>query len=306
VPNTGARTLSSTLRAKGVSIVRFVGALLVLLACGAASAAIDTGFESYEGYTGLPGGSALTYGFGNGGQMGWYNPVAGSADAMVYTYAGNALGLPQNPTGEEQFVGELTLPNAAYGRAQHGEAFAMRKYTMSYDICGAFLGDLPSAQYLGSVSLQNSATDRYFIALSKWDDETTCVSWSALFNVFDAAGAALNEQAAAPGFTGLSLYQWYRESITFDLVTNMIVSVSIRNLTTGGATTKASPTGWYLAGGEESMLPLPTGYRLFSGGNTASGGNTLGYDNLVIVPEPGLIGLVVLGGLGVLGLRRRK
>src|SRR5690349_11978910 len=57
------------------------------------------------------------------GQQGWYVPVAGSPDYNAYTYAGNALNLPTNPTGGSQFVGGVSA-GTAFARAQQDVNFA--------------------------------------------------------------------------------------------------------------------------------------------------------------------------------------
>src|SRR5688500_9608107 len=44
-------------------------------------------------YTGSPSGTLLS------GQDGWYNPIKGSTDWNVYTYADNAMGIVANPAG---------------------------------------------------------------------------------------------------------------------------------------------------------------------------------------------------------------
>src|SRR5689334_17783511 len=70
-----------------------------------------TGFENPP-YSGSGAGVILT------GQDGWILP-AGSADQNVYTYAGNALGLPQNPTGGLQFIGQAVATANVFRRGQH-------------------------------------------------------------------------------------------------------------------------------------------------------------------------------------------
>ncbi|MHC4910431.1 MAG: hypothetical protein ACYTF9_11995, partial [Planctomycetota bacterium] len=66
--------------------------------CASASAQYVSGHEA-DTVTGSPEGTVVT------GQDGFYNPVDVSWDGLVYTYDGNALGLPQNPNGGAQFVG---------------------------------------------------------------------------------------------------------------------------------------------------------------------------------------------------------
>jgi hypothetical protein len=262
----------------------------------------STGFEDYDG---SPEGTPLTYGFGGGGQHGWYNPVDGSVDFDVYTYAGNALGFPANPTGEDQFVGAVG-PGGVYGRAQRDHPFGEYTYTIGYDICAGFFGDLPAANNLGSFSLQVSSTDRHFIALNVWDDVNTATNWSAYYMVADEAGTfdAQPGRLAGPEWAGLVLNHWYRQSITFDLLSNQILLVTMKDLHTGDEGSFAPPD-WYLSGGAGGGgRPLPTAFRFFAGGGNP--GNGLGFDNLEVIPEPGLVAFAALGVLGAFGLRRKK
>ena len=69
-------------------------------ACQAASAQFETGFEAPT-YTGSPFGTILN------GQDTFYQPEPGSETFLVYEYAGNSLGLPQNPGGGDQFAAEV-------------------------------------------------------------------------------------------------------------------------------------------------------------------------------------------------------
>lgn len=90
-----------------------------------------------------------------------------------------------------------------------------------------------------------------------------------------------------------------------ELATNQILSVSIQDITAGGATTTAdvSGLGWYLAGGQNNILgkALPTDIRLFTG-NTD---NATGYrSSLTVTPAPS--GLLALGLGGLLASRRRR
>src|SRR5262245_33283646 len=68
-------------------------------------------------YTGSTAGTLLT------GQQGWYVPVAGSPDYNVFTYAGNAPGLPVNTTGGAQFVGGIS-GGTVFARAQQDVNFS--------------------------------------------------------------------------------------------------------------------------------------------------------------------------------------
>src|SRR5205823_7087037 len=162
----------------------------------------------------------------------WYNPVAGSSDYNAYTYAGNALGFPVNPTGGTQFIG-ATGPGTAFARAQHDVDFTtFSAWTVSYDVAHSFLGTLPAAQNLGSSSTQNpAAAPRQIIALHTWTDPTTAATWNAGYNVFDATGTSLGTQSPGAAWNNLLVNHWYREGYTFDLTTNLVLSVSLTGLT---------------------------------------------------------------------------
>jgi hypothetical protein len=266
-----------------------------------ASAQLISNFEP-PAFTGSAGGTLLT------GQQGWYNPVAGSADYNVFTYAGNSLGLPANLTGGTQFVGGASGGGTAFARGQHDVDFSTAPiWTFSYDVAHRYNGTLPSAQNLGSFSMANTATTtfRQLIALHTWVDVNTATSWNAGFNVFDAAGVALGTVSPGTPWNNLALDNWFRESFTVDFSTNMVLSVSLTDLTTGNSNT-FNPTGWFMLGGSAGVAtPLPTSVRLFAGGAL---GNVAGWDNLNVspIPEPSSIALVGAGILGVLARRYRK
>lgn len=279
-------------------------AMLAALAVGAAAQAdLVTGFELGEGYNGSPGGSPLTFGFNGGGQQGWYNPVNGSLDQNVYTYAGNALGFPANPKGGEQFIGMTTGANNAFPRAQHAHDFSTSNvWTISYDFAAKWLGQGASAPNLSSFSLQPSVSNKYFIALNNFMDVNNPNNgWKAEYNVFDANNNPLNNQSPGAAWTNLAVDHWYRQSTTVDFSTNLITEVSLTDLTTN-VTFTANPVGWYMYSGAAGFAPLPTDVRFFEGG---AAGNTMGWDNLrIVVPAPGAAAWIAMGLLTA-GRRRR-
>ncbi|MCC6659326.1 MAG: PEP-CTERM sorting domain-containing protein [Phycisphaerales bacterium] len=257
-------------------------------------------------YAGSNGGTALTNGFGGGGQDGWYNPVSGSTDGVVFTYANNAWGFVTNPTGGAQFAAVRNSGAAGFGRAQHAYAFGNQQYTMAFDICmDRFGGVLPAINNLGSVSLQSSATARFFQTLYTWDDVNTGNAFDGNYVFFNAAGVQQANTLPGPEWDALRLNTWYRQSTTWDFTTNQVLSVSIDNLHDAAAATvvDVSALGWYLAGGAAPTQPLPTDVRFFAGGG-ANNVHIVGFDNFSIVPAPGALALLGLGGL-VAGRRRR-
>lgn len=270
-----------TLRA----VLRGAAAGVLLLACEPAGAQHSSGYEPPT-YAGSAAGTVIT------GQDGFYIPVPDSQEGLVFTYAGNALGLPQNPTGREQFVGvtggDTALP-VPFARAQRNMVYGagVGIWTVSFDIAATYLGILPSADNIGSLSTQVFAapnpSEQTFIALARWSDPATATNWNADYVWFDSAGTQLIEQVADLGFQNLLTNHWYRWCTTFDLDTNEILEVSITDLT-AAITATHNPVGKYMFGGTTgSATGPPSGFRYFAGTNTAgAAGNTLGFDNLSV------------------------
>jgi len=263
-----------------------------LLLLGSAAAAgptpiLMTGFEAPD-YDGSSDGVPVT------DQQGWYIPDAPgsvSVDQFIFTYDGNALGLPANPIGEDQFFGAQTLDqepgNPTFPRGQLNFDWSQSTvWTVSYDFTTAYNGILPALDNISSFSLQDSLVARYFIAVNTWVNPDTATNWDANYIVFDASGVPVDPPGLSPGaaWRNLQVGHWYNESTTFDFDSNTILSVTITDLDTGDSTTFA-PNGWYLAGGAVSRPPLPTALRLFVGGGGAPDGqpgNVGAFDNLEI------------------------
>ena len=269
-----------------------------LWACPAANAGFTTGFEAGT-YNGSPSGVTLN------GQDLFYQPVEGSDSYLVYTYAGNALGFPQNPTGGAQFAGATGHGGAVFARSQRDVSYGdgTGLWSFSFDIAVTYTGELPSAQNIGSFSSQLFPDEATAIALARWSDPDTAANWNADYVWFDAAGGQQIEEVSDPNFQNLQTNHWYRWSTTFDFDSNLITEVSITDLTTNQTFTN-NPVDRYLFGGAAGA-PTPTGFRLFAGA-TGVDGNTLGFDNVMInaVPAPATLALLALTGLA--GRRRRR
>jgi uncharacterized protein (TIGR03382 family) len=131
------------------------------------------------------------------------------------------------------------------------------------------------------------------------------VQYNINYGVFTAAGGTA-PAFLSPGVEWMSVPadHWIRQSTTWDFASNRILSVSIQDLTAGGplTTVDVSGMGWYLAGGLNNVLgkPAPTDIRAFTG----NADNITGWDNITIIPAPGAMALLAMGGL-VLGRRRR-
>ena len=281
--------------------IKVLACLGVGLLVAATNAEWSSGFEPPT-YIGSPAGVDLN------GQDGFYNPSpADSVSFKVYSYAGNALGLPANPFGGEQFVGGTGPGGSIFARSQrdmtYGDGTGL--WTAAFDIAATYTGSGASNQNLGSFSTQPldiyNPTAAAYICLTQWVDINNPTLWDANYVCFDAAGAYVYPAVVPdPAFHNLAIDHWYRWSTTFDFDSNMITEVSIMDLDTGTSATY-NPTGWYLGGGAGGGLAPPNGFRFFAGAADPAG-NTLAFDNLNIVPEPAGMLLLVLAGIG---LRRR-
>jgi len=252
----------------------FAAAALILPPAGAE---YITGFE---GLNGSAAGTVLT------GQDGFYLP-AGSSDFYVFTYPSNALGFPQNPTGENQFIGTRCPAGSIYGRAQRDVSFAeCPSWILYWDFCAAFLGTVPATQNLGSFGIRNEGLAvTHYIHLMTWMDPANPTSFNAFYLAYDAGGTQFAQPGEMPGpeWSDLQLNHWYRAWTRIDLVANMITEVGIIDLATGMTATYA-PTNWYLAGGSAGAAGPPLSIRFFVGGSTE--GNAMGFDNFDVHPEP--------------------
>lgn len=278
----------------GLIVSSIAGAL-----CGTAQAQLISGFELPE-FSGTAGGSSFV------GVQGWYQPVPTGIEESVYTYSGNALGFAQNPVGGNQFIGGSSQGSPLFARAQKNFDYGSGAHTIAYDMAANFNGVGDSALNLSSVSLTSefgaAGSFKSFIALNNFVDLTNpAAGFKAEFNVFDSTGAATNNLSPGAAWQNLDTNHWYRQLIDFDFATNRITSVTILDLTSGMSTT-ANPDGWYLTGGASSTLDLPDGFRFFIGG---ANGNSMGWDNIYVVPAPASL-LAFAGLAGVAGVRRRR
>ncbi len=251
--------------------------VLAVIASGA-NAQLTADFES-PAFSGSADGVLVS------GQQGWYLPaVAGAIDQLVYSYAGNVLGIAANPTGGEQFMAGHSLGGTSLARAQHDFDFSTANvWTLSHDFACAYDGIVPLTPNLASFSLNHPSLAsgyKQYIALHNFmDTNDATLGWKLEFNISDAAGVALANQSPGPEFTNLLYNHWYRESVTVDFSTNRITSISLTDLTTNIAVT-ATPD-WYVSGGAASTLPLPPSVRCFAGGATA--GSIAAFDNISVV-----------------------
>ncbi len=244
----------------------------VLTLVGAAFAQYDTGFETSDGISASPGGTALT------GQDGFFLPSG--IDYWAMTYAGNAFGFSQNPQGGSQFAVGQGMASPDFSRAQRVITWPAPRAIMEYDVACQYIG-LPglASNNIGSFSLQpypGSASALHLFTFANVLDPT---SWQAGYLGYDANGVAMVAPGAIPGpeWENLSMNHWYRLETKVDFTTNQITEASITDLTTN-ITATASLTGVYLEGGAGGGRPVPTAFRIFSGGSLE--GNVLAFDNM--------------------------
>ncbi len=248
-----------------------IGALMLV-----ATAAIAQYSTDLEALNAAPGGVILT------GQDGWTLPAA-SVDWRVYTYAGNTLALPPNPTGGAKFAGGTSQGGTSYARAEHPlTPGAIPQWQASYDFAATFLGTPPATQNLGSFSINPLPQD--YIHLATWVDVNVPTSFNFYYLAYDAAGVQFVAPGQIPGpaWSNLALNHWYRAWEVFDFSINRIIQVGIRDLTSG-IQSVVSPVGWYLEGGAGGSTAPTTAFRFFAGGTVA--GNTFAFDNLSIEPQ---------------------
>ena len=263
-------------RAIGSRRVRALAAILGVAATGAAAdAQFETGFEVPE-YAASAAGTVLT------NQQGWYLPstTTPSTDWFVYTYPGNALGLPQNPQGSDQFAAGTGQAGVTFARAQMNVTLGAGTWTLAGDVAISFQGTLPTSQNIGSLSTQPGGASARLIMLARWANTATANAWNADIYYWDAAGNQFISTVPDPGFQNLQVNHWYRWSSTFDFDSNRIGELKIEDLTTG-ATATHNPSDWYLQGGAAAIFPVPTAIRMFAGSSTVFG-NTLAFDNVSI------------------------
>jgi len=253
-----------------------VSGLLLWGGVAVAGSTLTTGFEAPD-YNGSAAGVAVT------GQQGWYVPnVAGSVDQFVFTYDGNALGIPANPFGQEQFLGAQALQLGDAPRAQLDFDWTRASiWAVAYDISHKFNGTLPAANNLSSFSLQDLNIARYFVALNSWSNTETADHWDANYLVFTSDGTAAGALSPGPAWRNLAVNHWYRQTVFFCFDTNDILTVVIQDLETGNSSV-FNPEGWYLAGGAGSQLPRPTALRFVVAGGDSNAGNVGAWDNLEI------------------------
>lgn len=235
--------------------------------------------QDFEGLNGSAAGVVLT------GQDGYYLPAGtSSVDFKVYTYAGNALGVVQNPEGSGQFIAGTGPGDATnYARAERAVSFGAGLWEAWYDFCGIYSGNPPGTNNLGSFSLRQASANTVHINLFTWVDPNNPTAINSTYVAYDASGAQFPIPGTPPGpeWANLTPNHWYRCRTVFDLDMNKIIEIGIRDLS-GGDEAVYYPTEWYLIGGAGGWQGLPDGIRFFGGGSGP--GNTSCWDNALVIP----------------------
>lgn len=282
------RIRSATYREAAVaSAGRLAGCVALAFACSSVQAQYNSDHEDLD--ASADGTLLNTVDDGTPQQGGFYIPVVGSWSGKAYTYAGNALGIPANPNGGEQFVavtGDTSGP-VAFARAQRNVTWGGGTgiWSVSFDICAHFGGEGESAQNIGSFSTQTYPGDPHqtFIALARWTDPLVPTEWNADYVWYNEAGTSVTEIVLNQGFQNLAVDHWYRWTTIVDLDTNRIIEVRLTDLENGTTVTECPPNRY--AGGGAAGGTTPTGFRYFGGGGVSF--NTLAFDNPDISTDGG-------------------
>ena len=235
--------------------LRICISVLCMFAVPLAFAQYQSDFESLSASSA---GTILT------GQDGYFLPngAASDEDFLAYTYSGNALGLPQNPSGGDQFIGGTGPAGGRFARAQRFSDFIPTGlWTAGFDLAITFTGQLPTVQNIGSFSLNEGVPGVFsIINLARWVDPATATGWNADMVWFDGAGNQLLEQVPDANFQNLAVNHWYRWETDFSLDTNQVFEMRLTDLTTGNVSTHNPADRWLRPGAN------PDHHRFFAGG----------------------------------------
>lgn len=228
----------------------------------------------FEAMTASPAGTLIT------GQDGFYVPVAGSVDGLVFTYANNTLNIPVNPNGGANFFAGVSAGGTAYARAQRPTTFPANGLVyVQFDVLCKYTGTATPTQNIGSFSFQPSTTNVYVNLLARWSSLVyPPTSWNADF-VLGPTLTGTQTVLPDPAFQNLALDVWHTWGTTVDLTTGNHLDFRIRNGVTNTWTIYTPPTSAPMPlPGQGAALPLE--FRLFAGGTTA--GNVMAVDNFRI------------------------
>lgn len=251
-------------------------AVLGLLSALTPSLAAQGYLSGFENLT------ASTLGTPAAGQDGFYvPPVAGSFDGAFFTYAGNTINVPVNPSGGAIFyagIGTTGLCRSQRNVTPPTDA----RCVMQADVCCNFIGTAAPVNNLGGLSMQPTAvivpqfpTAAVYPNLIFIYTSTTAVplTWTLSFSL-GPTPAGLVTIVPDPAFTNLPLNTWITVGCTVDFRTKEYVNVFIVNGSTRTVWTPPTPAPLT----NQASTLIPTDFRLFTGNL----GNLMAFDNVKI------------------------
>ncbi len=242
------RIIADTPRSIRIDLTAVIGA-----ACLTALPTIATAqyFNDFEDLQGSTAGIVLT------NQAGFEQPT--QTPFHVYAYAGNTLGLVQNPSGGSKFIAGIGPgPDVTVAASANGPmAFDEGIWEISYDVAAALSGaTAPGLEAMGFFQLRNRAagTDStaFFRNWIKWSDVQAPSPIDVGYFGFNENGRIFGFYGDNPGrdWSRLRNNHWYRVSNTVDFATNQVLELRITDLHNGRVTTFMPPGNVFLFNGQ--------------------------------------------------------
>jgi hypothetical protein len=249
--------------------------------------------SSFEALAGSAAGTPVS------GQDGFFVPQASPAriDGRIHTYAGNTLGIPQQPLGGSRFLAcASSATNAAAAQRLLTVPFECEMH-IEFDVCVRWLGaGAPPTIEIGSMSLQPSGAAITAELVARWPAGTTSppTTWNADVRIGPGAGTVV--PVTHPAFQGLPVDVWHRWGATVDMRAGTYGELNLTNGQTGVRTLYPLPPGTAplcLVGS-----PLADSFRLESAG---AGGTVIAFDRVSFGYHAGyaFYGAGCAGSLGV-------
>lgn len=244
---------------------------VLALATGLSAQFYQSGFETLNASAA---GTIVT------GQDGYYIPVTGSLDWNVITYTGNALGVPQNTNGGNNFIAGVSQLTNIFARCQRNITLpSSGRVYIQYDVLCNYMGTGTPANNIGSFSFQPSTNATYVNLLARWPVGATAPppTWDAdVVAGTGTIGTTTTVAVGDPAFQNLPVNVWHTWGCTIDMTAGVHVDFRIRNGSTGIWTTFVPTTPVLLPVAGSAILP--TDFRFFAGGSE----NLFAIDNVLI------------------------